>query len=141
MIRKLSVGKEGSQEAEQRLGRPGAGFSNPLDFILMKEEYLRKNPPPPPPDKSDTKKPSEDSMACVMDSLKKMVKKINPKREFPGDVKKEETVLKPPPSVRVDIRSPQAIYEERMKKYQGAALTPFNSHSSRSRRYIKERAI
>ena len=80
VIRKLSVGKEGSQESEPRTQRPAAQFINPLDFILMKEEYLRKNPPPPPPEKSETKKPPEDSMACVMDSLKKMVKKINPKR-------------------------------------------------------------
>ena len=105
---------------------------------------LRKNPPPPPVDKADSKKPSEDSMACVMDSLKKMVKKINPKREFPGDNKEEaKGSLKPPPGP--DLRSAQAIYEERMKKYQGAALTPFNTHSSKyntpgdNKREIRER--
>ena len=140
VIRKLSVGKEGSQEAEPRTQRPVAQFINPLDFILMKEEYLRKNPPPPPPEKPETKKPPEDSMACVMDSLKKMVKKINPKREFPGDKEEAKVPMKPP----LDLRSPQAIYEERMKKYQGAALTPFNSHSSKyntpgDKREIRER--
>ena len=59
VIRKLSVGKEGSQEVELRTQRTAVQFTNPLDFILMKEEYLRKNPPPPPPEKSDTKKPPE----------------------------------------------------------------------------------
>ncbi len=141
VIRKLSVGKEGSQEVELRTQRTAVQFTNPLDFILMKEEYLRKNPPPPPPEKSDTKKPPEDSMACVMDSLKKMVKKINPKREFLGD--KEE--VKFPPKASFELRTAQAIYEERMAKYQGAALTPFNSHSSKynnpgdNKREIRER--
>ena len=126
VIRKLSVGKEGSQEVELRTQRTAVQFTNPLDFILMKEEYLRKNPPPPPPEKSDTKKPPEDSMACVMDSLKKMVKKINPKREFLGD--KEE--VKFPPKASFELRTAQAIYEERMAPHcfeWGLILIPYTA--------------
>ena len=69
-------------------------FSNPLDFILMKEEFVKKNPPPK---KSFVKERSVESdseggmcMASVMKSLKKIVKAINPKREFCTDVSEKE---------------------------------------------------
>ena len=138
VIRKLSVGKA-ETEQEQADTKPHfpAQFSNPLDFILMKEEYLKKNPPPPPAARQDVKRSQEpqgpDSMACVMDSLKKMVKKINPKREFAGDNNnnnnksnnnnndnnKEEIALRNSKR-QSDLKMSQ--YEERMKKYQVSPL-------------------
>merc|ERR1719150_185803 len=62
----------------------------------------------------------------MMDSLKKMVKKINPKREFPADKaeKGEE------PRV-VGWQSDRDQFEARMMKYRGANVTPFNAHSTR----------
>ena len=136
VIRKLSVGKA-ETEQDQADTKPHfpAQFSNPLDFILMKEEYLKKNPPPPPAARQDVKRSQEpqgpDSMACVMDSLKKMVKKINPKREFAGDNNnnnrtnnnndntKEEIALRNSKR-QSDLKMSQ--YEERMKKYQVSPL-------------------
>ena len=53
-------------------------------------------------------------MASVMDSLKKMVKKINPKREFPGDPRKDELSI----SKQQQNDLNKLRYEERMRKYQ-----------------------
>ena len=72
---------------------PVAKFSNPLDFILMKEEYVKKNPPTKKSfvrQRSVESDSEEMSMESVMKSLKKIVKAINPKREFSQD--KEERV-------------------------------------------------
>ena len=63
-----------------------------------------------------------------MDSLKKMVKKINPKREFPGETKPEDSSLV---NFRKQSEMRMALFDERMKKYAGASITPFNSHSAR----------
>ena len=117
VIRKLSVSKgDESQETEPKPHFP-AQFNNPLDFILMKEEYLKKNPPTSAKVESknvqDTSAGS-DSMASVMDSLKKMVKKINPKREFPGDPRKDELSI----SKQQQNDLNKLRYEERMRKYQ-----------------------
>ena len=116
VIRKLSISK--GDESQEPDSKPHftAQFNNPLDFILMKEEYLKKNPPTP--SKIDSKAIQEtsgsDSMASVMDSLKKMVKKINPKREFPGDIRKDDI----PKSILQQNDLNKLRYEERMKKYQ-----------------------
>ena len=88
-------------------------FSNPLDFILMKEEYLKKNPPSTNPLSDQA---TGDSMASVMDSLKKMVKKINPKREFPNENKDHDEAKLRSMKRLSDLQMSQ--YEERMKKYQ-----------------------
>ena len=88
-------------------------FSNPLDFILMKEEYLKKNPPSTNPLSDQA---AGDSMASVMDSLKKMVKKINPKREFPNENKDHDEAKLRSMKRLSDLQMSQ--YEERMKKYQ-----------------------
>ena len=117
VIRKLSISKGDEYQDSDLKPHFTAQFNNPLDFILMKEEYLKKNPPTPC--KMDSKTNQEtsagsDSMASVMDSLKKMVKKINPKREFPGDLRKED-LLK---SKQQQNDLNKLRYEERMKKYQ-----------------------
>ena len=123
VIRKLSIGSKGEdcQENDKPHLVP-TQFNNPLDFILMKEEFMKKNPPSP-----TVKAPAvpANSPESIMDSLKKMVKKINPKREFAGD-KKEETV-----SIKRQSDWRNAQFDERMKVYAGASITPFNSHSSR----------
>ena len=69
-------------------------FTNPLEFILMREEYVKKNPPAKKiffrgrSVESDSE--GEMSMESVMKSLKKIVKAINPKREFPQDKQEKE---------------------------------------------------
>ena len=131
VIRKLSLTK--TEQSDSSEGEKPVFFSgqitNPLDFILMKEEYLKKNPPANPEPKKPNEQPCSDK-ATMMDSLKKMVKKINPKRDFSGD--KTETPRKEEPWLNsTKRRSEIDLFEERMKKYQGANLTPFNSHSSR----------
>ena len=71
---------------------------NPLEFILMKEAQDRINPPK----KRFTRDRSVESdcggkstIHSVIESLKKLVKTINPAREFPGDVAKKEQAAKP----------------------------------------------
>ena len=137
VIRKLSSAKqEDSAEKEVMAPLHPTQFTNPLDFILMKEDFIKKNPPPQC--KVDIKKEGpEPSMASIMDSLKKIVKKINPNREFPSDImkrekeeklKREEENLKSTPT---EEPKSSTLWDARMKKYQGANITPFNSHSSR----------
>ena len=127
VIRKLSLTK-GEEQSEAEKPRV---ITNPLDFILMKEEYLKKNPPAPVEPKKPSEQPSgEQTMANMMDSLKKMVKKINPKREFPAD-KPEGLKGEEPRVVGGKWRSERDQFEERMMKYRGANITPFNAHSTR----------
>ena len=127
VIRKLSLTKS----EDQSEGDKPRLITNPLDFILMKEEYLKKNPPAPVEPKKPSELPSgEQTMANMMDSLKKMVKKINPKREFPAD-KAESLKAEEPRVVGVAWQSERNQFEERMLKYRGAAITPFNAHSTR----------
>ena len=127
VIRKLSLTKS---EEQSEADKPRV-ITNPLDFILMKEEYLKKNPPAPVEPKKPCEQPSgEQTMANMMDSLKKMVKKINPKREFPAD-KPEPLKGEEPRVVGGKWRSERAQFDERMVKYRGANITPFNAHSTR----------
>ena len=123
-------------------------FTNPLDFILMKEEYVKKNPPKKPFVKQrdvESDSDGEMSMESVMKSLKKIVKAINPKREFANEMC-EKDKLKNMQSTRSDgenrkglkdfLNKPKAIrqysvWDERLKKYYGASIVPFNSHASR----------
>ena len=127
VIRKLSLTKS---EEQSEADKPRS-ITNPLDFILMKEEYLKKNPPAPVEPKKPSEQPSgEQTMANMMDSLKKMVKKINPKREFPAD-KPEPLKGEEPRVVGGKWRSERAQFDERMVKYRGANITPFNAHSTR----------
>ena len=127
VIRKLSLTKS----EDQSEGDKPRVITNPLDFILMKEEYLKKNPPAPVEPKKPSEQPSgEQTMANMMDSLKKMVKKINPKREFPAD-KAESLKVEEPRVVGVSWKSERDQFEERMLKYRGANITPFNAHSTR----------
>jgi hypothetical protein len=127
---------------------------NPLDFILMKEDFLRKNPPPPKKpsrrDRSVESDTGETSMASVMDSLKKIVKAINPKREFPSDVARRvrEEKAKSDAAEAEKIRLKEEILEKarpntwshgytsswevRMRKYQmGANMPTYNKYASR----------
>ena len=127
VIRKLSLTKS----EDQSEGEKPRLITNPLDFILMKEEYLKKNPPAPLEPKKPSEQPSGDqTMANMMDSLKKMVKKINPKREFPAD-KVESVKGEEPRVVGGKWQSERDQFEERMMKYRGANITPFNAHSTR----------
>ena len=117
VIRKLSISNKGEDVQENDFkSHFGQTLTNPLDFILMKEEYLKKNPPVKveAPASSDT---NGESMASVMDSLKKMVKKINPKREFADENndKNGDRVLR---SLKRQSDLKMSQYEERMKKYQ-----------------------
>ena len=127
---------------------------NPLDFILMKEDFLRKNPPPAKKplhrERSVESDSGETSMASVMDSLKKIVKAINPKREFPSDILKREKEEK----ARVEAAALEkarlreeileksrpntwsygytSSWEVRMRKYQmGANMPNYNKYNSR----------
>ena len=137
VIRKLSIGKQDdSTDREVFVPLHPSQFNNPLDFILMKEEFIKRNPQLP---KIEVKicDGTETSMASVMDSLKKIVKKINPKREFHNDIvkreqeekrKREEATHK---SNAKEDKKVMSLWEARMMKYQGATLTPFNSHASR----------
>ena len=120
-------------------------FTNPLEFILMREEYVKKNPPTK---KTFVKQRSvesdsegEMSMESVMKSLKKIVKAINPKREFATEIQARPETQKSVANV-IDIRARQvaetsksksakSVWDERMKKYYGANIVPFNSHASR----------
>ncbi|XP_023349141.1 uncharacterized protein LOC111717912 isoform X2 [Eurytemora carolleeae] len=159
--RKLSISKpEGTEEKnsselekdETESPRTFARSMNPLDFIMMKEEYIRKNPPPPRKEfvkeRSVESESGKQSMESVMNSLKKIVKAINPRREFPSDVKKreddeyrkredqrakvsaqlrEEILARARPSTWASACS----WENRMQKYRGASITPFNSYATR----------
>ena len=122
-------------------------FSSPLDFILMKEELAKK---PGIQKKTfvkertvESESEGEMSVASVMKSLKKIVKAINPKREFPSDrVERErqesvklQNVKNEQKRIREEILKKASCsatsWDERMKKYHGANLVPFNKHSSR----------
>ena len=46
VIRKLSSAKQESAEKEVMAPLHPTQFTNPLDFILMKEDFIKKNPPP-----------------------------------------------------------------------------------------------
>ena len=124
-------------------------FTNPLEFILMREEYVKKNPPPKKiffrgrSVESDSE--GEMSMESVMKSLKKIVKAINPRREFPQDKQeKERQERSKEKEVEVERRKRRdellnkskanrhsIIWDERMRKYHGANIVPFNSHAAR----------
>ena len=125
-------------------------FSSPLEFILMREEYVKKNPPPAKKIffrgrsvESDSE--GDMSMESVMRSLKKIVKAINPRREFAQDkqenadkekVRKEQAELERKKRRDELLKNSKAnrhslIWDERMRKYQGAAIVPFNSHAAR----------
>ena len=88
---------------------------SPLDFILMKEEFIKNNPQAGKK-KDFVKERSVESecgesysMESVMNSLKKIVKVINPKREFPSDVRRKE---------EEERRKIEAREAERMKRRQ-----------------------
>ena len=79
-----------------------------------------------------------------MKSLKKIVRAINPKREFAAEKQertKQETLKSetnesekkkwPFNDVCFTPKSAKSIWEERMRKYYGANIVPFNSHASR----------
>ena len=125
-------------------------FSSPLEFILMREEYVKKNPPPAKKIffrgrsvESDSE--GDMSMESVMRSLKKIVKAINPRREFPQDKQEKadkEKMRKEQAEVERKKRRDELlknsaanrhslIWDERMRKYHGASIVPFNSHASR----------
>ena len=124
-------------------------FTNPLEFILMREEYVKKNPPAKKiffrgrSVESDSE--GEMSMESVMKSLKKIVKAINPKREFPQDKQEKERQEKTRvEQMEVERRKRRdellnkskanrhsIIWDERMRKYHGANIVPFNSHAAR----------
>ena len=122
-------------------------FSSPLDFILMKEELSKKsglqNKIFVKERTVESDSEGEASVASVMKSLKKIVKAINPKREFLSDrVEKErqqnarlQDVQNEQKRIREDILNKASCsassWDERMKKYHGANLVPFNRHSSR----------
>ena len=128
-------------------------FSSPLEFILMREEYVKKNPPPSPAKKKffrgrsvESDSEGDMSMESVMRSLKKIVKAINPRREFAPDkdkekadkekVRKEQAELERKKRRDELLKNSKAnrhslIWDERMRKYQGASIVPFNSHASR----------
>ena len=133
VIRKLSLTKTEPSDGSE--GDKPVFFTgqiiNPLDFILMKEEYLKKNPPATAEQKKTSEQASNDqTMGNMMDSLKKMVKKINPKRDFPVD--KTENLKKEEPWPKsVKRPSDHDQFTERMKKYAGAGITPFNSHAAK----------
>ena len=171
--RKLSIGKADVGKAEEShswrskmdassdnsTAKPGAEpppvkVINPLDFILMKEDFLRKNPPPLKKtfrkDRSVESDCGETSMASVMDSLKKIVKAINPRREFPSDVarraredkSKAEAVEAEKTRLREEILAKSrpntwasgytSSWEVRMRKYQmGANMPVHNKYASR----------
>ena len=174
--RKLSIGKADVGKAEEphswRKNVCSSGWSkhggddqttmesappkvfNPLDFILMKEDFDRKNPQPPKKSfarersvESDT---GETSMASVMDSLKKIVKAINPKREFPSDIakreKEEKAKAEAAAAEKTKLREKilensrpntwsqgySSSWEVRMRKYQmGANMPTYNKYASR----------
>ena len=143
---------ESSQEESKPL-QPQK-FTNPLDFILMKEEFVKKNPPAKKTmlvKQRDIESDSdgEMSMESVMKSLKKIVKAINPKREFVSDDKKEKEKqeqqerelktfdrkkLQENPfsrQLKSSVNRQFSMWDERMKKYSGANIVPFNSHAAR----------
>ena len=125
--------------------KPMANFSNPLEFILMREEYVKKNPPLRKTfvKQRDVESDSdgEMSMESVMKSLKKIVKAINPKRDFANDKREDEKqekirqIEQKRRNEELAIKSRTSrqfsIWDERMKKYYGASIVPFNSHASR----------
>ena len=123
--------------------KPLSNFSNPLEFILMREEYVKKNPPPKKTfvKQRDVESDSdgEMSMESVMKSLKKIVKAINPKRDFAKDKredeKREKQIEQKKRGDELPIKSRTSrqfsIWDERMKKYYGASIVPFNRHASR----------
>ena len=125
--------------------KPMSNFSNPLEFILMREEYVKKNPPLKKTfvKQRDVESDSdgEMSMESVMKSLKKIVKAINPKRDFAKDKQEEEKkeklrqIEQKKRNEELAIKSRTSrqftIWDERMKKYYGASIVPFNSHASR----------
>ena len=134
---------------------PSVTIYNPLDFILMKEDFLRKNPSAAPKktfrrDRSVESDCGETSMASVMDSLKKIVKAINPKREFPSDIArrereekaKQEAAAAEKARLREEILEKArpntwthgytSSWEVRMRKYQmGANMPTYNKYASR----------
>ena len=134
---------------------PSVTIYNPLDFILMKEDFLRKNPSAVPKksfrrDRSVESDCGETSMASVMDSLKKIVKAINPKREFPSDIarREREEKAKAEAAAAEKARLREEILEKarpntwthgytsswevRMRKYQmGANMPTYNKYASR----------
>ena len=126
---------------------PKNKFLNPLDFILMKE-IVKRNPPKKKTFVKERSIESESegmSMASVMKSLKRMVKAINPKHEFPSDVAEQEWIerrklqyadqekkeLKEQILENSKPNSGEFFWEVRIKKNQGASLVPFNRHASR----------
>ena len=123
--------------------KPLSNFSNPLEFILMREEYVKKNPPQKKTfvKQRDVESDSdgEMSMESVMKSLKKIVKAINPKRDFAKDKhedeKREKQIEQNKRNEELPIKSRTSrqftIWDERMKKYYGASIVPFNRHASR----------
>ena len=128
VIRKLSISKPDESQDSDKPHLNAEQLTNPLEFILMKEEYLKKNPPSPTVKNQATTTTTGNNPESIMDSLKKMVKKINPKREFPGETKPEDSSLV---NFRKQSEMRMALFDERMKKYAGASITPFNSHSAR----------
>lgn len=148
-IQNLVVVKVSEPEDEPRLPPVQQKFTNPLDFILMKEEYVKKNPPAKKTlvKQRDLESDSEGemSMESVMKSLKKIVKAINPKREFSSDQKEKEKQdklkmemkdLEKKKRQESVLNKPRAnrhfmVWDERMRKYYGANIVPFNSHAAR----------
>ena len=125
--------------------KPLSNFSNPLEFILMREEYVKKNPPLKKVfvKQRDVESDSdgEMSMESVMKSLKKIVKAINPKRDFAQEkqenekkeVAKQIGIKKRNEEIPIKSRTSRqfSIWDERMKKYYGAHIVPFNRYAAR----------
>ena len=114
----------------------------------MKEEIVKRNPPKKKTFVKERSIESESegmSMASVMKSLKRMVKAINPKHEFPSDVAEQEWIerrkLQDADQEKKEHKeqilenskpnSGEFFWEVRIKKNQGASLVPFNRHASR----------
>lgn len=143
---KVEVKSLESTMIQENAAPPQIKFTNPLDFILMREEFVKSNPPPKKflvrqrSVESDSEGESS-SMESVMRSLKKIVKAINPKREFPQDKiekerqdkKKKEEAEKATRAIRDQIlkNTSASKWDERMKKYHGANIVPYNRHASR----------
>ena len=142
-----SEAKVEAAKKSEEVAKPSK-FTNPLEFILMKEEYVKKNPPKKQFIKQrdvESDSDGEMSMESVMKSLKKIVKAINPKREFANEMHEKEKLnnLQTKHSERENRKGPKdvlkksqsvrqySIWDERMKKYHGASIVPFNSHASR----------
>ena len=132
--RKLSIGKgEGpikyddateNEFEDSYVPYKPSKFSNPLDFIFLKEENDKKNPPK----KKFVKERSVDSdcgkstLESVMDSLKKFVKAVNPKHEFPSDIarkQKEELIKATNNKKRLEINDELSPTVTQAKKYNG----------------------